>query len=420
MPQRLLHKLSATLKRPEFAQDAGQTHRVIVEFQRNGSDRIVNYVQDNQGQVHKELKVLPALVVELTYDAIQDLTISNHVKRIWHDSKVQALLDIAVPVIGGTLVQESGFTGKDMTAAIIDTGIYPHPDLVNPENRIIGWNDLVNGRTGPYDDNGHGTHVAGIIAGNGRASGGRYKGVAPEASLVGVKALDDSGAGNTSDIITALEWCIDNRAQYNITAINMSLGSVAQDSYRFDPLCRAVAAAWNSGMVVCVAAGNSGPDPQTINSPGITPSALTIGNLDDNRSIDPADDRLSESSSRGPTIDNMVKPDILAPGTGIVSLRVPMGYRALTGTSMATGVATGAALLVQQKNPSMKPDQVKRELTRNARNLNLGSTLQGSGALKLDSLFEKSAEKTPNSLKDTLAQYAPYAVLMLIPALMGF
>ncbi|TCL70914.1 serine protease AprX [Hydrogenispora ethanolica] len=420
MPQRLLHKLSTTLKKPEFAQDPGQTHRVIVECQSRGADRISNYVQDNQGRVHKELKVFPALVVELSYEAIQDLTVSNQVKRIWYDSRVQALLNVAVPVMGGMKAQESGFTGKGMTAAIIDTGIYPHPDLASPENRIIGWNDLVNGKTEPYDDNGHGTHVAGIIAGNGRASNGRYKGVAPEASLVGVKALDDSGSGNTSDIITALEWCIDNRAQYNIKAINMSLGSAAQDSYRSDPLCRAVTAAWNSGMVVCVAAGNSGPDAQTINSPGITPTVLTIGNFDDKRTIDPADDQLSESSSRGPTIDNIAKPDILAPGTGIVSLRVPMGYRALTGTSMATGFATGSALLVLEKNPSFRPNQVKQELARNARNMNLETTMQGAGALQLNGLFEESSGKSARFSLENLGQYAPYAMLMLIPVLFGF
>ena len=211
--------------------------------------------------------------------------------------------------------------------AVIDTGIYPHPDLVYPENRIVAWNDLVNGKDSPYDDNGHGTHVAGIIAGNGASSRGKYAGMAPEAKLIGVKALDQDGSGNTSDIISGIEWCIENQKTYNIKAINLSIGGTAQDSYSQDPLCRATSAAWRSGITVCVAAGNDGPDASTINTPAINPNVISVGNLDDQGTVDTSDDILSDSSSRGPTIDNLMKPDLLAPGTNIMSLRPGRGYR---------------------------------------------------------------------------------------------
>ena len=353
MPNRLTQKLSPSLRKPELAEEPDRHHRVIVEMYEQGAGRIANFVNVSQGKVHRRLKVIPALVVEMPYSNIQQLTISPHVKRIWHDTEVRAKLDVAVPTVGSAKAQQSGFTGKDMVAAIIDTGIHPHPDLTNPENRIIGWVDLVNERTAPYDDNGHGTHVAGIIAGNGFSSGKTYTGMAPEAKLVGVKVLDDSGSGNTSDVIAGIEWCIDNKTKYNIKAINMSLGSMAQDSYRVDPLCRAATAAWNNGLVVCIAAGNDGPDNGTINTPGINPSIITVGNLDDRGTIETDDDQISSSSSCGPTVDNLQKPDLLAPGADIMSLRVPRGYRTLSGTSMATAVATGAVLQVSQKNPGM-------------------------------------------------------------------
>ena len=241
--------------------------------------------------------------------------------------------------------------------------------------------------------------------------------MAPEAKLVGVKALDRNGSGNTSDVIAAIECCISNREQYQIRAINLSLGSIAQDSCRNDPLCRAATAAWKSGMVVCVAAGNDGPEPGTINTPGINSYVITVGNLDDNATIDLDDDRLNPSSSRGPTIDNISKPDLLAPGTAINSLRVPRGYRAFTGTSMATGVVTGAVLQLMEKYPDLKPNDLKRLLKNNTRLLDLDSNQQGAGVISLNNIFEESKEnKTsihPNSRAMSLA------MLALIPFTFG-
>jgi serine protease AprX len=389
-------KISSILLKPEFTENPEKPCRLIIEMASPFTDRIANYVEANKGKVHREMRVIPSIVVEVPYSALEPMIFSPHVRKIWHDTKVRTLLDSAVPTAGGAKAHDLGFTGKDITVAVIDTGISPHPDLIYPESRIVAWNDLLNGRSTPYDDNGHGTHVSGIIAGNGAASRGKYTGMAPEAKLVGIKALDREGSGNTSDVISALEWCIENQKTYNIKAINLSLGSTAQDSYRQDPLCRAVSAAWNSGMVVCIAAGNDGPDSRTINTPGITPNAITVGNLDDKETVDVSDDVISNSSSRGPTIDGIVKPDLVAPGTNIMSLRAGGGYRRLSGTSMAVPMVTGAVAQTIQKWPSMKPDQIKGTLLRNARNLGLDATYGGSGALNMDGLFDESKKEAMN------------------------
>lgn len=417
MPQALLHKLCPELRKAEYNEDPDQPRRIIVEMNQPVTRRVADFVNHSQGKVHRKVNVFPGLVVELPFSQIQEMTWFPYIKKIWHDTKVQALMDIAAPTVGGYTAQDYGFTGKDIVAAVIDTGIYPHTDLIYPENRIIGWYDLINERDTPYDDNGHGTHIAGIIAGNGTLSRGRYRGMAPEAKLVGVKALDRNGSGNTSDVIAAIEWCISNREQYQIRAINLSLGSIAQDSCRNDPLCRAATAAWKSGMVVCVAAGNDGPEPGTINTPGINSYVITVGNLDDNATIDWDDDRLNPSSSRGPTIDNINKPDLLAPGTAINSLRVPRGYRAFTGTSMATGVVTGAVLQLLQKYPDLKPNDLKRLLKNNTRLLDLDSNQQGAGVISLNNIFEESKENKTSIRQNSRAM--SLAMFALIPFTFG-
>lgn len=388
-------KVSASLLRSEYTDNPEQKCRLIVEMATPQVERLEPYVAANDGKVHRKMRQFPLVIMEIPYSSIQLMAMSPHVRKVWHDTKVKTLLDIAVPAVEGSKIHEQGFTGKDVTVAVIDTGISPHPDLVYPESRIIAWHDLVNDRPIPYDDNGHGTHVSGIIAGNGVSSRGKYVGMAPEAKLIGIKALDREGSGNTSDVISAIEWCIENQKIYNIRAINLSLGATAESSSREDPLCRAVTAAWNSGIVVCVAAGNDGPALQTINTPGITPSAITVGNLDTHRSIDFSDDSIAESSSRGPTIDNLNKPDILAPGTNITSLWPGKGYRSLSGTSMATPMVTGAVAQILQKYPSYRPEQVKSVLTRNARTMGFQSM---TGALKIDQIFEES-KKNNNEQK---------------------
>jgi len=215
------------------------------------------------------------------------------------------------------------YQGEGVTIAVIDTGIYPHPDLITPNNRIIGFVDFVNGKKIPYDDGGHGTHVAGDAAGSGMMSDGLYRGPAPKANLIGLKALAGKGGGKTSDVIKSIEWCIRNKDKHNIRIINMSLGHTADVEYWNDPTNQAVKKAFEAGIVVVAAAGNEGPDPKTIGAPGDCPYAISVGAADDNNTRTPLDDTITDFSSRGPTPGGLMKPDIVAPGEAIISTYSP-------------------------------------------------------------------------------------------------
>ena len=213
------------------------------------------------------------------------------------------------------------YTGKGVGIAIIDTGVYPHSDFITPNNRIVGWFDAVNGRTQPYDDGGHGTHVTGDAAGNGAASEGKYKAFAPDANIVGIKVLGRSG-GKTSDVIEGIQWAIKNKERYNIRVINMSLGHKAY-SYSEDPTDIAVKEAVDAGISVVVAAGNDGPEEKTVAAPGDSPYAITVGAVDDKNTPSRDDDTIAPFSSVGPTPDGLIKPDIVAPGESIIAPLAP-------------------------------------------------------------------------------------------------
>ncbi|PLR89776.1 S8 family peptidase [Bacillus sp. T33-2] len=368
-----------------------KTYSVVVEFKKECSYSAA--IQDCHSIATKHLRTrvkrgyprISCCSMDLSPAAIEDLLSScSSIQKIYFDRKVQALLDVAVPSIEAEQVErrDTVLTGKDVTIAVIDTGIYPHQDL---QNRIIAFKDFVNDRLEPYDDNGHGTHCAGDAAGDGAASGGKYKGPAPEANVVGVKVLDKLGAGSLSTVMAGVEWCM----EYNelnpdrkINIISMSLGSEPQ---RFrnesdDPMVKAVEAAWNNGIVVCVAAGNAGPDPETIASPGISQQVITVGAMDDLNSPNQDDDTIATFSSRGPTIYGKQKPDVVAPGVDIISLRSPNSYLdklqkanrvgtdyfSLSGTSMATPISAGVTALIIESNPNYTPQEVKERLLQGA------------------------------------------------------
>lgn len=303
----------------------------------------------------------------------------NHpkVKHVHHDYDVYTNLNVATATIQAKGANNThGLTGKGVTVAVIDTGIYRHYDLIYPTNRIIGFKDFVNGQTIPYDDNGHGTHVAGAIAGNGSASSKLYSGVAPEANVVGVKVLNNQGSGSLSNVIAGINWSIENRTSLGIRVINLSLGATPSTSYVNDPLAQACEKAWRSGIVVSAAAGNTGPE-GTIVTPGFDPVILTIGATNDRNTTRLDDDVPAQYTSSKPTVDGFIKPDIAVPGTNITSLlspnstlanrypenRVGPNYLTLTGTSMATGIASGIVAILLQAYPPYTPDTVKVRLS---------------------------------------------------------
>jgi subtilisin family serine protease len=223
------------------------------------------------------------------------------------------------------------YTGKGVGVAVIDTGIYPHPDF---GNRITGWVDMVNDKAVPYDDGGHGTHVAGDAAGNGKLSGGKYRSFAPDANIIGIKVLAGNGNGTTTALLKGIEWAIKHKDEYNIKVINVSIGHPASD-YSQDPTDLALEEAVKAGITVVTAAGNYGPNQGTVSAPGDDPFLITVGGTDNRDTPDKSDDTILSCSSTGPTPMGLTKPDILAPGEQVISTLSPGSHAEQNALSMA-------------------------------------------------------------------------------------
>lgn len=344
---------------------------VVVLKESATSSKIEDYCRlQKHDQCGHSLSSLKMMTGRFSKNTITNLQRQQEVQYICFDHTVQALLDVATPAIGAKSVhQQQGFTGKNVGIAVIDTGVYPHPDLIRPRNRIIAFRDFINNQVSAYDDNGHGTHVAGCAAGNGFSSDGTYQGPAPDANIIGVKVLNEQGSGNLSTVIAGIEWAIRNRNRYRIRIINLSLGANPTTSYRNDPLTQACRRAWRYGIVVVASAGNTGSNGSIV-TPGIEPSIITVG-ASDNASIDISNHRLADFSSRPPTVDVLIKPDIIVPGKNITSLLTPNSnladrstikannYLQLSGTSMSAGVCSGAIALIQEAYPTLTPEAIK-------------------------------------------------------------
>lgn len=361
-------------------------YSVIIEFQEGCYDTgckevdgVLNHHMRNKIKYH--FPRVSCCSADITPSGLEEMLSScNQIKRVYLNTEVKAFLNVAVPSANAKMVVRNGkeLTGEGVKIAIIDTGIYPHPDL---SGRITDFIDFINNRPEAYDDNGHGTHCAGDAA----SASLIYAGPAPRANLVGVKVLDKMGSGSLETVMQGVDWCIqynENNPDNKIDIISMSLGSSAQN-YRSedeDPMVKVVEEAWASGIVVCVAAGNEGPEKSTIASPGISNKVITVGALDDRNTVERNDDDVASFSSRGPTIYGLEKPDILAPGVNIVSLRSPNSYLdklqkssrvendyfTLSGTSMATPICAGVVALMKEANPRLTPDEVKGLLMSNA------------------------------------------------------
>ncbi len=345
------------------------------------------------GKGGRRLGIIKARAGRMPNALLRRLADDPGVARIARDREAEASNARTSATVGARNVQEQyGYTGAGVGVAVIDSGIANFHDDLTVSNRtgqrVTAFVDFVNGQTAKYDDWGHGTHVAGIIAGNGYDSNGSKAGIAPKASLIALKALDGQGKGKISNIIAALDWAVANKAAYNIRVINMSLGAGVFESYNTDPLTLAAKRAVDAGIVVVAAAGNIGkaangqPQYGAIGAPGNAPWVLTVGASSTMGTTDRRDDTIASYSSRGPTmIDFAAKPDLVAPGSGTVSLAVPgstlyttkaaylvggnvrgltaMPYLTLSGTSMATPVVSGTVALMIQANPTLTPNLVK-------------------------------------------------------------
>jgi serine protease AprX len=354
------------------------------------------------GRVGRRLSLMNGLAVELPNKVLRKLADNPAVARIIWDRPLDSTMNRVAVTVGARAIQDHlGLTGAGIGVAVIDSGVSSwHDDLtykgtsslvkVRNGQRVAAFVDFVSGRTTPFDDYGHGTHVAGIIAGNGYDTFGSRAGIAPDAHLVALRVLDRNGRGVISNVISALEWAVTNRAAYNIRVINLSVGAAITESYNTDPLAQAAKRAVDAGIVVVAAAGNLGrnslgqPQYGGITAPGNAPWVLTVGASSTEGTPVRTDDVYAPYSSRGPSaIDYEAKPDLLAPGTGVVSLSDPTStlyitktafllkgllslgtkpYLSLSGTSMAAPVVSGTVALMLQANPKLTPNLVKAAL----------------------------------------------------------
>ena len=417
-------------------------HHVVDTASR--AQQVESKVRSDGGVIRGSSALLGATVAALTPAQIRALAADPSVGRIHFDAPVGATAsgDTAAPPSGATPItfdQTIGATeawraddaGQGITVAVLDTGIASNNSAFGA--RVKARVDLVDpSHPAQGDPAGHGTHVAGIVAA-GRTFAS--PGVAPEASLVSVRVLDEQGQARKSTVIAGLEWTIAHRSALGIRVVVLALGAPAMLSYRNDPLAAAAEMAWRSGMVVVAAAGNSGPGVGTISSPGIDPLVLTVGAADEAGTPTTADDVIPDWSSQGPTRDGVNKPDLVAPGRKIVSVRVPDStldkllpthiegastFR-LSGTSEATAVAAGAVALLLEQRPDLHPDEAKAILTHSTNRLqNVSRNAAGRGELSVakalrtarpeharqsarpsDALLQLLFELAPNALSDS-------------------
>jgi serine protease AprX len=368
------------------------------------------------GTLGHDLPILSARAARLPNSAVLMLAASPLVKRIVLDRLTFGFTERTSATVGADAVrQQLGYDGSGIGVAVIDSGITAwHNDLADlaapATQRVNRFVDFVAGRTQPYDDYGHGTHVAGIIAGNGADSNGARSGIAPKARLVVLKVLDRKGRGRISDVIAAIDYAVAHKSEFGIRVINMSIGAGVYESYNTDLLTLAAKRAVEKGLVVVAAGGNHGRNDDgvvqhgAISAPGNAPWVITVGASSHMGTTTRADDSIATFSSRGPTAyDHAAKPDLVAPGVGIYSLSSPgstlydkwreyllpgavaspyMPYLSLSGTSQAAPVVAGTVALMLQANPSLTPNAVKAILQYTAEMYDGYSYLaQGAGFL---------------------------------------
>ena len=381
----------AFARHPKVAADlegkpAGAIVDIIVQYNKvpDAASRLM--ISARGGILKRDLGGLKASAYSITAGVLESLANDPDVTYISPDRPVRGMLNLSVAAINALAPATFGMTGLGIGVAEIDSGITQNADLTG--GRVV-YEESFLGDGITQDAYGHGTHVAGILGGTGKNSGGLYTGVAPGITIVNLRVLDQNGSGQDSNVIAAIQRAIQLKSKYNIRVINLSLGRAVFESYTLDPLCQAVEAAWKVGIVVVVAAGNEGRNDSanthgygTIAAPGNDPYVITVGAMKTMGTPARTDDFIASYSAKGPTpIDHIVKPDLVAPGNRVVSILSPNStlytmfpasevlngaYFTLSGTSMAAPMVSGAAALMLEMQPGLTPDQVKARMMKTA------------------------------------------------------
>jgi len=382
------------------------------------------------GEVTKDLGIINAFAAELPAGEVERLARDPGVRWISFDApmirqsgpdepiETGNLLNAYIWAIGADDVWAEGYQGSDVTVAVVDSGIRSNFKGKNSDlnysdsngSRVLYSESFSTDSTNVHDVFGHGTHVAGIIGGNGALSDGAYIGVAPRVNLLNVKVSDGYGAGYESDVVAGLQWIYEHEDEYNIRVVNISLNSSVPQSYHTSPLDAAVEILWFNGIVVVVSAGNNAVDHNGIlYPPANDPFVITVGATDDQGTPDIGDDLLADFSAFG-TTEDFSKPDLVAPGTNIISLsagrgarlarehwdhRVGKYYFRMSGTSMASAVTSGAVALLLQAQPDLNPDEVKYRLMETA--LPISDSGAGAGCLNVDTAVHTHTTGTANT-----------------------
>jgi subtilisin family serine protease len=452
-------KVSADLR--EHARRAGGGQRVTAIVQPKGewNDEHEGAIVAHGARVKKRHEHLSERVVELPASAVEALAARDDIEYVSADREMRALghVSLTTGADAARAMDTSIMSAGRMSVgiAVLDSGVdYFHASLAQADGsptRVSGnFVFTAEGPTGKLDAYGHGTHVASAAAGGAVVAGGAYKGAAFDAQVINLKVLDSQGRGSVSKLLEAMDWVIANRVAYNIRVVNLSLGMPAIDSYRNDPVCRAVRRMSNLGIVVVVAAGNDGRNAEgqkvygQIHSPGIEPSAITVGASNTFGTDSRADDAVTTYSSRGPTrgrwtdlagithYDNLVKPDLVAPGNKViwaaaadngilldnpqlnaaVSADKRRNMMTMNGTSMAAPLVAGAASLLLRHNPRLTPNLVKAILMYTAQPLaGFNAFEQGAGQLNVE-----GAVRLAKLVRTDLPQYwNPSALNVSLP-----
>jgi serine protease AprX len=405
-------KLSAQVREEAKAKGKSKID-VIVRFRRNPGAVERALVAASGGQIRRQHRSR-WMSVRVAGNAVAALANNPNVEFVVTDAPLSASMEVSRETAGqpSPAMPESALKGAGVTMAIVDSGVALHPEIQTLVAAVdfVGTYDPTFAPAGSVDPNGHGTHVAGIMVGSGSHSDdGRLAGVAPEASLVSLRVLDDVGRGRSSDMLAALQWVLERKDQYGIRVLNLSLGHPVYESLDVDPLVQAVDDLWDAGVVVVCSAGNSGRDGHgTVSSPCNSRKVITVGALNDRKTADLTDDTVATYSSRGPTrLDLVAKPDLIAPGNRIVSTRsagshldlmFPASRVAgdssqpdvfehfeLSGTSMASPFVAGAAALMLEQDPSLNPATVKARLMLSAKKAAVGDPFAtGAGLLDIE------------------------------------